>query len=290
MATSKPDIQPPDENRLRVLLANGMQDVVEGLILSQKLPYTIALEGDKYVLKDALKGTELYLKKFITVDPETEQMKSDVPKMAKSSHEVLIHGETGTGKETIARAMIGEREGSTIFINCGGLPDTLIESELFGYVQGAFTGATGNRQGLLAAAKNGLAFLDEIGELPLASQAKLLRAIQEKRIRRVGGTNEEEINCKIVCATNKDLKKMVKEGQFRQDLFARISTLELSIKPIRNRMCDIEPIILSLVGGKEFLSALTNQGKHISMLNTEHNVRSLQQAVTRFQVLGRIVL
>lgn len=287
---SKPEQNIPDENKLRVLLANGMSDVVEGLILSHKLPYIIVMEGEKQVLKDALKGTELYLKKFITCDPETVSMKNDVPKLAKSSHEVLIHGETGTGKEIIARAMIGERDGSTVFINCGGLPDTLIESELFGYVQGAFTGATGNRQGLLASAKNGVAFLDEIGELPLASQAKLLRAIQEKKIRRVGGTNEEDINCKIVAATNRDLKVMVKEGTFRQDLYARISTLELNIKPIRTRVCDIEPIILALVGGKEFLMALKGAGHHISMLNTEHNVRSLQQSVTRYQVLGRIVL
>lgn len=282
----------PDESRLRLMLANGPEfvQVVQQIIDQYKLQYTIEKVGDNFELKDALKGTDLQLKKFITVDPETLKMKEDVHKLAKCEYPILIIGETGTGKEIIARAMIGEREGYTVCVNCAGLPETLIESELFGYVRGAFTGAMGDRQGLLAEAKNGVVFLDEIGEMPIAMQSKLLRAIQEKQIRRVGGTKEEPITCKIVCATNKDLNDMVEQGKFRQDLYARISTFEIDIKPLRHRECDIIPIIRSIKCGDKFLEALSKAGKHHTSLNLKHNVRSLQQYVNRFEVLGRVVL
>jgi two-component system response regulator PilR (NtrC family) len=277
---------PPSEEKLRLLLANGMVDVVQQLIETFKLQFIVE-NGD---LKDSLTGTELHLKRFITKHPDMLQLKDDVHKLAKCQHEVLICGETGTGKETIAKAMIGQRTGRTVCINCAGLPETLMESELFGYTKGSFTGAIGDKQGLLAMAKDGVAFLDEIGELPLSMQAKLLRAIQEKQVRRVGGSFEEPISCKIVCATNKDLKDMVELGAFRQDLFARISTFELSILPIRKRTCDIVPIIESMKHGKEFLEALDKKGIQAESLKAEHNVRSLQQYVARFEVLGRIVL
>jgi two-component system response regulator PilR (NtrC family) len=281
----------PTEERMRMLLANGMQDVVQQLIETHKLQYIIeTLPDGKLDLKDALKGAELHLKRFITVDPETIQMKDDVHKLAKCPYEILIWGETGTGKETIARAMIGQREGKTICVNCAGLPETLIESELFGYVKGSFTGAVGDRQGLLAAAKDGVVFLDEIGEMPIAMQSKLLRVIQEKKVRRVGATIDEDISCKIVCASNRRLDEMVSKGTFRQDLYARISTFELHIKPLRDRKCDVIPIIQAMKHGSAFLQALEKSGQHWTSLNLKHNVRSLQQYVARFEVLGRVVL
>jgi transcriptional regulator with PAS, ATPase and Fis domain len=280
-----PTNQPPDENKLRLMLANGLTDVVQQIIESHKLQYII----ENGQLKDSITGTELHLKRFITTDPLMIQLKSDVHRMAKSQHEVLICGETGTGKETIARAMIGQRTGKTVGINCAGLVETLIESELFGYVKGSFTGAVGDRQGLLAAAKDGVAFLDEIGELPISVQAKLLRAIQEKQIRRVGAIVDEPISCKIVCATHRNLEKMVTAGTFREDLFARISTLELNITPLRNRTCDIVPIIQSLKSGKDFLEAIAVRSINPVTLDTRYNVRSLQQHVARFEVLGRVV-
>lgn len=275
----------PDESKLRLMLANGLGDVVQQIIDSNKLQYVIE-NGE---LKDSLTGTALHLKRFITVDPEMILMKEDVHKLAKSSYEVLIVGETGTGKETIAKAMIGERVGKTVSFNCAGLVETLVESELFGYVKGSFTGAVGDRQGLLAAAKDGVAFLDEIGELPLSVQAKLLRAIQEKQIRRVGATVDEPISCKIVCATHRNLEKMVSEERFREDLYARISTLKLNITPLRLRTCDIVPIIKSLKCGAAFLEALEGRVAP-SSLDLKYNVRSLQQHVARFEVFGRIVL
>lgn len=285
--------QPPDENRLRLLLANGPEfySMVQQMIEEFKLPYTI----ENGVLKDALKGTDLHLRKFITVDPTMMKKKEDVHRLAKCEYPILIHGETGTGKEIIAKAMIGDREGNSVFINCAGLPETLMESELFGYVKGSFTGALSDRQGMLARASSGrsgqgLAFLDEVSWLTLSMQAKLLRAIQERKVRRVGAFEEEDIDCKIVCASNKDLKSLVKQGLFLPDLYARISTFEFHISPIRERQCDIEPIIKNMKMGEQFLDILHKSGRHVAQLDTTYNVRSLEQYVRRFEVLGKIVL
>lgn len=284
--STKLTAEPPAEDHLRMLIANGLSEVAQQLIDSFHLK--LRIEGTE--LKDALEPTELWLKKFITDDVTTKAMKEDVIKLAKCNDEVLITGETGTGKELIARSMIGGRIGKFVAVNCAGLPENLIESELFGYVKGAFTGADGTRMGLMAAAKDGVLFLDEIGELPLSVQAKLLRALQDKVIRRVGSTMEEEINCKFVCATHRNIKKMVEQDKFRQDLYARISTFELHIYPLRNRECDIVPLLLSMPGGKEFLVAFEQQGGLVHKLDLSLNVRSLQQYVRRFSVLGRIVL
>lgn len=275
----------PSEERLRLMLANGLGDVVQQLIITHKLQYIV----ENNELKDSVTGTALHLKRFITVDPDMLLLKDDIHKMAKASHEVLICGETGTGKETLAKAMIGDRTGKIVSFNCAGLVETLVESELFGYSKGSFTGATGDRQGILAAAKDGVCFLDEIGELPLAAQAKLLRAIQEKQIRRVGSVTDESISCKIVCATHRNLESMVDKGTFREDLYARISTLIVNVTPLRIRPCDIIPIIKSLKSGNEFLAAI--EGEILpGGLDLKYNVRSLQQHVARFETLGRIVL
>lgn len=170
-----------------------------------------------------------------------------------------------------------------------------MESELFGYVKGSFTGALSDRQGMLARASSGrsgqgLAFLDEVSWLTLSMQAKLLRAIQERKVRRVGAFEEEDIDCKIVCASNKDLKSLVKQGLFLPDLYARISTFEFHISPIRERQCDIEPIIKNMKMGEQFLDILHKSGRHVAQLDTTYNVRSLEQYVRRFEVLGKIVL
>jgi two-component system response regulator PilR (NtrC family) len=280
----------PDENRLRILLSQGGEFVslVQQTIELNNLPFTVEQVGDKFVLKDKLQGSALHLKQFITVDPTMMKRKEDVHALAKCEYPVLITGETGTGKEIIANALKGDRTGLTVFINCAGLPETLMESELFGYVKGSFTGAMGDRQGMLARAKGGLAFLDEISWLTLPMQAKLLRAIQNKTVRRVGGFEEEPIDCKIVCATNKSLDGLVKQGQFLPDLYARISTFEFNITPIRERMCDVEPIIRSMKMGEMFLNALRASGKNLHNLSFPHNVRSIEQYVRRFEVLRRI--
>lgn len=283
MATPQPE-HIPSEDALRQMLANNLTHIVQTFINNYKLPYRI--EGNE--LKDALAPTDLWLKRLVSVDPTIVALKADIHALAKCDDEVLIVGETGVDKELIAQSMIGSRTGKFIAVNCAGLPETLIESELFGYKKGSFTGADGDRQGLMAVAKDGVLFLDEIGELPLSVQAKLLRALQDKVVRRVGGKDEEPVSCKFVCATHRDIRKMVTEDKFRQDLYARISTFELHIPPLSQRECDIKPILESMLGGKAFLVELNKQGHALHKLDLSLNVRSLQKYVKRFNVLGRI--
>lgn len=286
-ATKPPEERPPSRDNLCVFLMNNMVDIVQASITKWKLPYTVQQEDGKYVLRDLLCRGEQRLERFITVDPETNEMKADAVKIMMTPYEVLITGETGTGKEIIAASMIGKLTGHVKAINCGALPEQLIESELFGHVRGAFTDAREDKEGLCMAARDGVMFLDEIGDLPLIAQGKLLRAIQEKRIRPVGSTKDLEISCKFVCATHKNIKKMVESGEFRRDLYARISTLELHIKPLRERKCDIIPIMQTIPGHERILQdyrQLFTEGD----IDLSLNVRSLQQYITRFLVLGRL--
>jgi len=182
--------------------------------------------------------------------------------------------------------MIGNREGPIKALNCAGFPEELIESELFGHVKGAFTDAKVDKVGLMQAAKDGICFLDEVGELPLTVQAKLLRVIQSKKLRKVGSNEEVDINCKFVCATNRNVKTMVEQGSFRKDLYARLSTLEIHIEPLKVRPNDVEPILLSMPGGKKLIEAYSIS--EIKKRDLSLNVRSLQQLVIRYNVLGAI--
>lgn len=289
----KPSPQIPTEAQLKLMLSNGPEliDLVNKNIETFKLPYTVEINPETGfgILKDTLPPGELYLKTFITEEQDTLQMKEDARKMYVTNYEVLITGETGTGKEIIAKSMIGSRKGPIKAVNCAGFPEHLIESELFGHVKGAYTGADREKQGLMSSATDGVMFLDEIGELPMPIQAKLLRALQEKRIRKVGSNMDEEINCKFVCATHRDLRKMVEAGSFRKDLYARISTLELDIKPLLpDRKCDLVPITKSLKGGDKFLEKYQSELLE-GFLDLSLNVRSLQQHVIRFNVLGIVV-
>jgi len=173
---------------------------------------------------------------------EMEKLYRILSKVAQSSHPVLILGESGVGKELVARSIhtngpLADRP--FVPVDCGSLVPTLMESELFGYVKGAFTGATRSKDGLLASAQGGTVFLDEIGELPLDLQAKLLRALQEKEIRPVGATHRIAINVRILAATNRDLAAMVEQGRFRKDLYYRLSVVNLRIPPLRERKQDI---------------------------------------------------
>jgi transcriptional regulator with GAF, ATPase, and Fis domain len=157
---------------------------------------------------------------------------------------VLVLGETGTGKEIIARAIhqLSPREGPLVALSCPAIPQTLFESELFGHEGGAFTGAGGTKRGLAEIAGGGTLFLDEIGDMPLELQAKLLRVLQERVIRRVGGTRDIPVDIRVVAATGRDLRRAVREGKFREDLFYRLTAIPLSIPPLRERREDIMPL------------------------------------------------
>lgn len=269
---------------LQSLIRSNCVDTAENCIKDWGWKFKII--GGKLV--DMSNSTAAWLKRFITVDENMLRMKKDVEKLSPISDEVLIVGPTGTGKEIIAHALHGNREGRFIAVNCAGIVETLIESELFGHEKNAFTGAATAKEGLMKVAEKGTLFLDEIGELPMDMQAKFLRAIQEKHIRKVGGTKEEKIDCRIVCATNRNLFAMTEAGKFREDLLARISTFMVEISPLCNRQEDITAIIKDLEGGQEYLNALDANMLSVVDISTQFNVRSLQQHVRRYTILGRI--
>ena len=174
--------------------------------------------------------------------PEMERVYRILSKVAHTTHPVLILGESGTGKEVVARTIHYNGPNAThpfIPVDCGSLVPTLIESELFGYVKGAFTGANRSKEGLLATAEGGTVFLDEIGELPLDLQAKLLRALQEKEIRPIGSNHRIPIHVRILAATNRDLVSMVEQGKFRKDLFFRLNVVNVKVPSLRERRADV---------------------------------------------------
>lgn len=229
------------------------------------------------------------LKDFITCDKDTIHIKDCIEKVAETDAPVLLIGETGTGKEILASSLHNTRTGLFVPVNCAGLPEGLIESELFGHTVGAFTGANKDKKGMLEEANNGTIFLDEIGELPLHTQGKLLRAVQEHKIRRVGDNKELSVNCRFVFATNRDLHSLAKEGKFRMDLYYRISVIELFIKPLRDRVEDIDLLLTHLdrenkIKNKyEWRHKLTDPDHHY----LDGNVRSLQNYVLRYYLLGK---
>lgn len=281
MATQE---QPPPNYMITLqgFVDNELYNIAESKIKLWNLK--IKIQDGKLI--DVSNGTESFLNRFVTQDPVMLSVKDEVRKLAQVDAPVLITGETGTGKELIARALHGNREGEFIAVNCGGLPENLVESLLFGHMAGSFTGANKTTKGDMLLAANGTFFLDELGELPLPAQAKLLRAIQSKKIRRVGADNEENISCRIVCATNRNIRSMVAEQKFRVDLYARLSTFELHLTPLRDRLCDISIILQSMKGGKELIEAMhinKNSAAEVSL-----NVRSLEQHVERYNVLGKL--
>jgi two-component system NtrC family response regulator len=172
-----------------------------------------------------------------------------IAKVAPTQSTVLIRGETGCGKELIARAVHDQSlraDKPFVAINCGALPENLIESELFGHKKGAFTGADSQRDGLFEMASRGTIFLDEIGELPLAMQAKLLRVLESGEVRRVGDNQPFKVDVRVVCATHRDLEQMVEKGQFRDDLMFRINTFEIHLPALRERVSDIPSLAIHL--------------------------------------------
>lgn len=178
----------------------------------------------------------------VTRSPVMERILNQVRQVAGSDVSVLITGASGTGKELLARALHaadGERKGAMVAVNCGALPEQLLESELFGHVKGAFTGAVNEHLGLFRAAHGGTLFLDEIGDMPLPVQVKLLRALQERRIRAVGSTTSESVDVRIISATNRDLEREMREGLFREDLFYRLNVVNLHLPSLAERREDI---------------------------------------------------
>src|SRR5246127_5217866 len=202
---------------------------------------TLTLQRENFALKrDA--ATRNSLDNIIGSSPALEKLKTTIRTVAPTASTVLIYGESGTGKELVARAVHACSTRSTepfVSLNCGASPETLLESELFGYVKGAFTGASQNKRGLFEVADGGTIFLDEISEMTLAMQVKLLRVLQERTVRPVGGTSEIPIDVRVIAATNRDLDKAVSENTFREDLYYRLNVIPIRVPPLRERREDI---------------------------------------------------
>jgi two-component system response regulator HydG len=221
--------------------------------------------------------------------PEMEKLYRILSKVAFSTHPVLILGESGTGKELVARSIHENGPNATkpfVPVDCGSLVPSLIESELFGHVKGAFTGADRAKEGLLAAAEGGTVFLDEIGELPLDLQAKLLRALQEKEVRPVGATQARPISARVLAATNRDLAAMVEQGKFRKDLYFRLNVVNLRIPALRERRSDIPLLAIHFLGRMEKETGIQRTLSDDSLrLMADYdwpgNVRELENAIER---------
>lgn len=210
-------------------------------LLLERVASHLKLKTENRILREKIKSKQGF-GSIIGRAPEMDKLYRIIAKAAHSAHPVLILGESGTGKEMVARAIHYSGpycDKPFIPVDCGSLVPTLIESELFGYVKGAFTGAMQSKAGLLAIAEGGTVFLDEVGELPVDLQAKMLRALQEKEIRPVGSTKTAPINIRILAATNRDLENAVSHGSFRRDLYFRLNVLSLRIPPLRERRQDI---------------------------------------------------
>ncbi len=215
---------------------------------------------------------------------------------AQVESNVLIYGETGTGKGMVSKILhrnSKRRDGPFVTVNCGALAESILDSELFGYKSGSFTGADKKgRMGLFEAAEGGTLFLDEISEIPLKMQAKLLRAIQDKKIRRVGSTKEKDVNARLVFATNKDLKKLVEKGRFREDLYYRINIVRINIPPLRERKEDIEILVenfLHRFNKEHGFKKTISEEIIMEFMNYDWpgNVRELENIVERFVILNK---
>ncbi len=241
------------EAAVQAVKAGGASDYIRkgpGLVDEIKLAIRrslekVALSRQNFALKrDA--ATRNSLDNIIGVSAAMEKLKETIRTVASTGSTILVQGDSGTGKELVARAVHAcspRAAEAFVSINCGAFPETLLESELFGYVKGAFTGANQNKRGLFEVADGGTIFLDEISEMTLAMQVKLLRVLQERSVRPVGSTEEIAIDVRVIAATNRDLDRQVAENQFREDLYYRLSVIPIQVPPLRNRREDIPLLV-----------------------------------------------
>ena len=259
----------------------------------QRLIESVELDHENRVLREQLR-TRPGFGGVIGVSAKMQRVYKMVEKVSQHNYPVLILGESGTGKELVARSIhfLGVRQNKPFVpVDCSGLVPTLIESELFGYVKGAFTGAQHGRAGLLETGNGGTVFLDEIGDLPVDLQSKLLRALQEREIRPVGATERVRIDLRIIAATNRDLESAIRTGAFRQDLYFRLNVVQIKLPPLRERKSDI-PLLVNF-----FLEKFSDPQRPIRTISEDAmrrlmvydwpgNVRELENAVERAVALG----
>ena len=238
--------KPVNLKQFRTVIASAVQDALDRKSAAPASRPASAVVNAARLAPDA--GAAL--SRLVGTSQAMRQVKERIAKVARSMAPVLVSGESGTGKELVATALHANSHrwgGPLVAVNCGAIPENLLETEFFGVKKGAYTGATQDRAGFFQAARGGTLFLDEIGDLPLAMQSKLLRAIQERCARPVGGTQEDALDVRIISATHKDLASEVQAGRFRQDLFYRLNVIELHIPPLRERREDLHALCEALL-------------------------------------------
>ncbi len=285
------------EAAVQAVKAGGASDYIRkgpGLVDEIKLAIRrslekVALSRQNFALKrDA--ATRNSLDNIVGVSATMEKLKETIRTVASTSSTILIQGESGTGKELVARAVhaCSPRAAEPfVSINCGAFPETLLESELFGYVKGAFTGANQNKRGLFEVANSGTIFLDEISEMSLTMQVKLLRVLQERSVRPVGSTEEIAIDVRVIAATNRDLDKQVSDNLFREDLYYRLNVIPIGVPPLRNRREDI-PLLVNCflkkyapAAGKSIARVSANCMDALCEYEWPGNVRQLENTIER---------
>jgi two-component system response regulator PilR (NtrC family) len=252
------------------------------------------LQDENQALKRQLRR-ERGFDNFIGESRQMQDIFDTIRKAADGLSNVLVTGESGTGKELVARAIHDEsprRNGPFVSVNCGAIPETLMESELFGHVKGAFTGAVANTVGLFSAAAGGTLFLDEVTEVPSSVQVKLLRAIQEREIRRVGDTRDIKVDVRLIAASNRDVAKAVADGALREDLFYRLNVIPVHLPPLRERREDIPPLVAHFITrlgaelGRPVRGATPEALAILESYRWPGNVRELENVIERALVLG----
>ena len=285
----------PDFDWLRVFADHAAVSIANARAFEEIEFLKARLEEENHYLREEVTSA-LGVGDIIGSSPGLKKVMQQIQLVAPTDAAVLINGESGTGKELVARAIhenSPRKDRALIKVNCGAVPETLFESEFFGHMKGSFTGAMKDKPGKFELADGGTIFLDEIGEVPLAMQAKLLRVLQEKEIERVGDTRTRTVNVRIIAATNRDLKKEAEAGRFRQDLFYRLSVFPIEIPPLRERRDDIAPLAAHFV--QHTARRMNRPAPRVTQATmtqlTAHdwagNVRELQNAVERAVILSQ---
>jgi len=243
--------KPVDLKQFRAVVASAVQANRAAVVVPQKpVPQAAGRGGERPDALAVTRSGATALDRLVGDSEPMRLVKSRIAKVARGMAPVLVRGESGTGKELVARAVHGcsqRSEGPFVAVNCGAIPENLLEAEFFGAKKGSYTGSAQDRDGYFQAARDGTLFLDEIGDLPLAMQSKLLRAIQERSVRAIGSTQEDAVDVRIVSATHKDLHAEVLAGRFRQDLFYRLNVIEIAVPALRERREDLPALCTALL-------------------------------------------
>jgi len=288
------------DSAVRALNLGAFRYIIKTPNLVDELQVTVEQAVEQHALRQENRAYKRELRKglenLLGESPKMKAVKELIATVAPTHSTVLICGESGTGKELVARALhqaSPRRDRPFVSVNCGAFPETLLESELFGYIKGAFTGASSNRKGLIEYADSGTLFLDEIADMSVPMQAKLLRVLQERKVRPVGATEEVPVDVRLIAATNKDLQQLVRENRFREDLYYRISVIPVHLPPLRERREDIQRLALHFL--QKFAAAMNKPIYKIedqAMRRLEQhewpgNVRELENAIERAVALAK---